>query len=270
VVTTPPPESFAEIYTNEVLGGLGTNILLFATISGAAYAYFYYQRARAIELSALRLDQQLSEARLEALRSQLNPHFLLNALNSIAMLARDGLQAEAVRMIAGLSELLRYALDDARPQTVTLQEEIDFVTRYLAIEQVRFGERLQIEVDVDEQLLTEQVPSLAVHTLVENAIRHGISQRRGTGVVRVTATSRDVPARMVIEVSDNGVGLTAARDGSRGIGLANTRARLHELYGTTAALTIVDRETMEHQPGVIATLTLPRAERTVLADAVHA
>lgn len=258
-----PGMSFAAAYRQEALAAMGTSILMFCMISGIAYCVFYYAQARENGIAAARLSGQLSQARLEALRAQLNPHFLFNAMNSIAMLARRGDQAAAVRMVAGLSDLLRYSLDEARPQVVTLRDELEFVTRYLEIEHVRFGDQLRVVLDVDETLMDAEVPSLAVQTLVENAVRHGLSNRAGMCEIRVGAVV--VGGALTLTIRDNGAGPDpSATNGSaagRGVGISNTRARLRELYGDEGALELARAE----GGGAVATLRLPWSDAPLLA-----
>ena len=174
----------------------------------------------------------LVEARMDALTSQMNPHFLFNALNSISSLTR--LDPELARlMIQKLSNILRRLL--RRQETFTsLSEELSFIDDYLDIEVVRFGdEKLQIAKEVDESTLEMQVPSMMLQPIVENSIRHGLSARLAGGVVRIRSTRRD--GRLLLEVEDNGVGMlgeTLAQAAGRGIGLSNVQERLWVLYGT--------------------------------------
>jgi NO-binding membrane sensor protein with MHYT domain/GAF domain-containing protein len=193
-----------------------------------------YTEARQAHDQAVRasqLESQLMQARLEALRAQLNPHFLFNALNTVAMLVRRKANDDALRAVVSLSEVLRRALAGQGSQEVTLREELTLVEHYLQVEQLRFRDRLSVDVDVDAELLDARVPGLVLQPLVENAVRHGVARRAGHGRVEIAA--RQVAGRLLLQVSDNGPGFPdgweAAASGR--VGLANTRERLARLYG---------------------------------------
>ncbi len=200
-----------------------------------AHALRFYERAKARERRESELESRLVEARLQALRMQLNPHFLFNTLNSIASLVSEQPKA-AEEMIEALSDLLRLALNASDRQEVTVREELHFLDQYLHIEQTRFGERLCIEKQIDAGALDGLVPILILQPLAENAIRHGIENQIAPGLVRITVER--MGDRLRLEVADNGRG---ARNGpllklKEGVGLSNTRARLKELYGRHASL----------------------------------
>jgi signal transduction histidine kinase len=219
-----------------VFGPLPHNVLVYVAIVGLTYAIWYYEHFRDREILAAQLGAQLTQARLDALRAQLNPHFLFNAMNSIAMLVRSSHNGEAVRMLAGLSDLLRWALDDSLPQQIPLSRELEFIDRYLSIEQVRFQNRLRVAKDIDERALPMLVPTLLLQPLVENAVRHGIGQRRSAGELRIAArVDRD---ELTIEIRDDGPGLTqtSRSRASGGVGLRNTEARLAAVYGDAWSL----------------------------------
>jgi LytS/YehU family sensor histidine kinase len=189
------------------------------------------RRAHDAELRASRLESQLAQARLEALRAQLNPHFLFNALHTIAMLVRREANADALRGIVGLSQLLRQVLDRRAAPEVSLGEELALVEHFLAIEQLRYPDRLRVRIRVEPGVLEAQVPNLLLQPLVENAVRHGVGRRRDAGIVEIVARRRR--DALALEVRDDGPGLP---DGWRpedgcGLGLANTRERLQRLYG---------------------------------------
>ncbi|MEP6692120.1 MAG: histidine kinase, partial [Gemmatimonadaceae bacterium] len=168
-------------------------------------------------------------ARLDALRVQLNPHFLFNALNAISTLVVDGRATEAASMIARLADLLRSTLERPDGDEVPARVELDLVRRYLDIEQVRLGHRLQVEVAVGAGAMNGRVPSLLLQPIVENAVRHAIAPREEGGRIVVTATRVD--GRLCLSVDDDGAGLAAARPNGTGIGVANTRERLAHRYG---------------------------------------
>ena len=193
------------------------------------------KKAANLQLRASQLQTQLTDARLEALRTQLQPHFLFNTLNSIMVLLRKGNYAEAEDMLSGVAELLRCAFDSHTPAEVPLHQEIDFIRRYLKIEQIRFGDRLRVEYELAEQALNTAVPTFVLQPVVENAIRHGISRMRNGGRLHIRAAICE--QNVVLEVTDSGAGPNShpSIQNGRGIGLGNLRARLAQLYGTTSS-----------------------------------
>ncbi|HEX2205407.1 MAG TPA: sensor histidine kinase [Longimicrobium sp.] len=216
-----------------------SGIVVYWAMVGTFAALDYHRRLRDRELEAARLaaraaqlEASVTQARLDALRMELNPHFLFNTLNSVAGLARRGDGDAAVEVLATLGELLRITLGQ-RAQEVPLAEELDFLRRYLQIERVRFHDRLTVEMDVPAELLHLAVPSLVLQPLVENAVRHGVAKSPGPGRVAVRAF-RDGES-LVLEVSDTGAGFDGERR-SGGVGLANVAERLAQLYGARAAL----------------------------------
>jgi two-component system LytT family sensor kinase len=194
---------------------------------GVAHAIAYYGRLREREIESSRLAGLLARAQLEILRGQLDPHFLFNALNSIATLSRKD-PASAERMTLQLASLLRVSLECVDAQEVPLEKELAFLQNYLEIQQTRFRDRLTIELHIDTNLLAVPVPSLLLQPLVENAIRHGIARSAARGLIGITA-ARD-GGFVKIEVTDNGLGMPQGL-GEEGFGLRNTRARLEQLYG---------------------------------------
>ena len=226
-----------------LLSALPAEALAYFAILGAGYGVTLWQRLRARELAEARLSAQLAEARLATLRMQLHPHFLFNSLNAIDVLVRDHETAGASRMLTLLAGLLRDALRVDGRDEVSLREELDFTGRYLAIEQVRYSDRLTVRYQVDELLLDAAVPCFVVQPLVENALRHGMAPRARAGTLEVGA--RAAGDHVELWVRDDGVGLAATpRAITPGVGLANTRARLE----------VVDAA----GGGVLATITLPR------------
>jgi two-component system, LytTR family, sensor kinase len=182
-----------------------------------------------------RLNEELSKAQLAALRRQMEPHFMFNTLNSIAGLVRDHRNEAAVSMIVGLSEFLRRATEDSHRSQVTLAEEVEYLQRYVDIQKVRFGDRLQVIVDVPADLLDAQVPNLLLQPLVENAIKHGIAKRVVGGNVRVTGVRKDGCVRL--SVYNDGPSLPDDwHTSSAGVGLANLRTRLKILHGDGSEL----------------------------------
>ena len=211
----------------------------FWAVLGVAHAFTFYQRAAARERRGAELEAHLTQARLEALRMQLNPHFLFNTLNSIASLVHDD-PAAADGMIGSLSELLRLSLNASDRQEVTLREELHFLDQYLHIEQARFGDRLRVEKDLAPAALDTLVPILILQPLVENAVKHGLESRLAPGVIAIAASQ--VGDALRLQVADNGRGLTPGQAPREGVGLGNTRSRLRELYGPAANLTARGRE----------------------------
>jgi signal transduction histidine kinase len=203
--------------------------LVYWLIFGAWQAHQYYQRYLAGELRVERLERSFSEARLNALRMQLDPHFLFNALNTISsQVERDPKLARG--MIGHLGDLLRLSLESKDRQEVPLAEEVAFLDHYLAIQKTRFGDHLSIEIRIAPEVKYASVPCLFLQPLVENAIRHGISQRSSGGTVIVSA--QQVANRLEIRVLDDGVGLPAGwrLDTAAGLGLSVTRERIAGLH----------------------------------------
>jgi two-component system, LytTR family, sensor kinase len=205
------------------------NWLIYWLILGAWQAHHYYDHYIASELRLERLERTFSEARLNALRMQLEPHFLFNALNTISsQVERDPKLARG--MIEHLGDLLRLSLESKDRQEIPLAEEMAFLEHYLAIQKIRFGDNLRIETQIAPEVKYASVPCLFVQPLVENAIRHGISRRASGGTVIVSA--HRVGNRLDIRVLDDGVGLPAGwtLENSGGVGLSVTRQRVAGLY----------------------------------------
>jgi two-component system LytT family sensor kinase len=239
--------------------GYHQDVLTYWTILGAQCAYGWYRRyeerrqaALRLELRSSQLERQLAEAHLRALKMQLQPHFLFNTLNTIMVLVRQQKGRDAEEMLARLSDLLRCVLDDVQAQEVPLSRELEYLQLYLSIEQVRFQDRLRVEVAADPEVLDAVLPHMALQPIVENAIRHGIGRSSTAGSISITACR--VNDSVEIRIQDDGPGLASA-NGSKagGIGLANTRARLHEMYGDAASLKVENGEC----GGVVAIMTLP-------------
>src|SRR5262249_1268645 len=218
---------------------------------GVAHALRFYERARVRELREAELESRLAQARLEALRMQLHPHFLFNTLNSIASLVHDQPQV-AEEMIESLSELLRVTLNHSDRQEVTVREELEFLDGYLRIEQTRFGERLRVEQRIDPDVGDAMVPTLVLQPLVENAVRHGIEKQIAPGCISITIERAG--ANLRLRVNDNGRGCQTARPKLKeGVGLSNTRSRLKELYGESGLLELQSGGS----GGFLATVTIP-------------
>lgn len=214
-----------------ILDTLPTNALVYWSILGAGYALEYYRRFRDRELRAAHLESRLARAQLDVLRMQLHPHFLFNTLHTISVLVREGDNETADRVIARLSELLRLSIDLEATNEVPLSRELEILSAYLDIQQTRFQERLRVSIDVDATARGGLVPTLILQPLVENSIRHGIGHRETGGCVSIVG--RRVGDHLEMTIRDDGPGMvTSASTGSGGVGLANTRARLEQLYGS--------------------------------------
>ncbi|MFN2567443.1 MAG: sensor histidine kinase [Gemmatimonadaceae bacterium] len=246
------------------------DLMVYVAVVAAGFARDYFRRyqARREEANRLRaqaaeLHAQLAEARLAALRTQLNPHFLFNTLHAVSTLVERDPRGVR-RMIARLSELLRTSLEEGDEQEVPLEKELAFLNRYLEIMEIRFQGRLEVDVRADGAVMDALVPTLILQPLVENAVKHGVSKIAGTGVIEIRAF-RDED-RLVLRVRDNGPGLEPDADGSRedGVGLANTRARLEQLYGLEQGLTL---RPAPLGVGLVAEVTLPYHTRADLRAA---
>ena len=201
--------------------------------SSAYFAIKYARIFREVRERALKATAMAHEAQLKMLRYQLNPHFLFNTLNAISTLILERDTELANRMVTRLSSFLRYSLDSDPMQRTTVRQEINALRLYLDIEQVRFEDRLRLELDISPDAETALIPGLLLQPLVENAIKHGISHLEERGVLRIAA--RVFAGELLLEISDNGPGVELVDGelpGARGVGLQNTRDRLRELYGT--------------------------------------
>lgn len=228
---------FVESVRNWFLGGLPFTVLGYAAVVGVCYTLASRERLRRQERDAARLAQQLSEAQLTALRSQLQPHFLFNSLNAITALVRDGDTERAVEALTVLSEILRVVLRAGATHEVSLAEEVAFTRDYLAIERMRFPDRLRVSFDIPPELLDAAVPTFILQPFVENAIKHGLMERRAGGCISVHACTEGQQLRLVVR--DDGDGLANGPSAAvGGLGIANTRARLARLYGEHASLAV--------------------------------
>jgi hypothetical protein len=213
------------------------NLLVYWVIIAVSQASEYYRKFRERELSALELEKRLAQAKLQALQMQLNPHFLFNSLHSVSALMHRDVEA-ADRMITQLGDLLRAALANSGTQEVPLRQELDFLQRYLEIEQTRFGDRLAVTMKIAPETLDARVPNLILQPLVENAIRHGIEPHAKPGRIELRAHRQD--GLLALEVCDSGAGLRGGAPATEGVGLSNTRARLRELYGAAHQFELQD------------------------------
>jgi two-component system LytT family sensor kinase len=217
--------------------GLVWSWVVYWVIFGAIQTFRYYEHYRASELRLERMERNFSQARLNALRMQLDPHFLFNALNTVSSQVERNPRL-ARTMIEHLGDLLRLSLDARDRQEIPLAEELAFLDHYLAIQKIRFAENLRIEIQVTPDVKYALVPCLIVQPLVENAIRHGISRRASGGAVTVTA--RHGPGQLEIRVADDGVGLPTGwtLETSSGMGLSVTRDRIMGLYPGNSSFSV--------------------------------
>jgi two-component system, LytTR family, sensor kinase len=250
---------------------MGDAILAYLVILGAVSMWDYYHRfqekaqaAAALEIERAGLRASLSEARLEALQSQLQPHFLFNALHALSTLILDKETEAANDMVTQLSRFLRMTLDHANSPTIPLAVELQFLDAYLRIQKQRFRDRLQVRMEIDDRARPAGVPSLILQPLVENSIRHGIGLKPGAGLIAVRAVVEG--ARLRLEVQDDGRGLTRKGAGAEGTGLSNIRERLTRLYPEDHTFRLEDAP----GGGTLAVIDIPyrpmEAEADVLAQ----
>ena len=227
----PPPALFFGF-------GFLDDLMVYFAVLGAGVARDYFLRYQARLEETARLQALLTQARLDALRSQLNPHFLFNTLNAVsALVERDPRGVR--RMIARLSNLLRYTLEESAEQEVPLTRELDLLSEYVDLMQIRFQGKLNVAMHVDDSARGAMVPSLILQPLVENAIKHGTSHLAGGPMGEIEIRARRAADDLRVSVVDNGPGPTAAvaSDGT-GVGLSNTTARLRQMYGAAASVTL--------------------------------
>lgn len=215
------------------------DFIIYFTGLAIGYGVAGHRRARSSELRHSQLDAELARAQLEALRLQIQPHFLFNTLHSIAALMRRRRNERALEMLLGLSELLRATLEHPERQRIPLSEELRFARLYVDIQRARFADRLTVAYEIDEACLEAPVPALILQPLLENAIRHGIAPRAAPGNIVIAAGARD--GRLRLAVDDDGVGLPEGSEIRDGIGLGNTRSRVARLYGGEASVDLCRR-----------------------------
>lgn len=208
---------------------LHSNLFVYALIVGIQHLADYYQRYRAREVKASQMAARLTEAQLQVLRMQLQPHFLFNTLNAISTLIHKDAEA-ADRMLVRLGDLLRHTLTSSGCPQVSLKQEVELLERYLEIERIRFSDRLNVRLEIEPTVLEAQIPSFILQPLVENAIRHGIAPRAAAGTIEIRV--RRNQDCLEVYVRDNGCGLPQEPAIKEGIGLTNTRALLQQLYGS--------------------------------------
>jgi sensor histidine kinase YesM len=255
--------SIPQLYSSDILFNLPTGFMSYGTIFLVSYVIGYYRRHQEEELKITRLKAELAqaqlqvtEAQLQALKMQMHPHFLFNTLNSISALLDEDVDA-ADQMLARLGDLLRMTLENSGAQEVTLQEELEFLRCYLEIEQVRFHDRLTVNMHIEPETLDARIPNLILQPIVENAIKHGIVSRIAPGRIEISA--RRSGDTLQLQVKDNGPGLHQGESPSgrvkEGLGLANTRARLEQMY--RAGYRFEMRDVADPEGGLQVTLEVP-------------
>jgi two-component system LytT family sensor kinase len=251
LVPSPTEPLGLQMLIGQFRGRIYTQMVIYAGIVGAGHAFVMYGRWREQADRAARLEAQLADSRLSALRAQLHPHLLFNSLHAVASLVRETRNAEAVKLIADLGHLLRTVLDTNRVWH-SVADELALVRTFFDIQRVRFEDRLVTTIDVDPDATNTLVPVLLIQPLVENALRHGLADKVGVGHVRVfVRRTRD---HLTVRVEDDGVGATEPlTSGAIGTGLTNLRARLDTLYEGHAAMTTGPRD----GGGFVVSLTLP-------------
>jgi LytS/YehU family sensor histidine kinase len=244
---------FFTFFIDQFSSQFHVELMVYVMIIGISYSYDYYQRYRERDLRAAQLESQLTLSQLQVLKMQLHPHFLFNTINGIVGLVRDKKNKAAISMLVGLSDLLRQSLRNSREQEVSLREELAFLELYLDLEQMRFSDRLKIQININPEILDAVVPSLVLQPLVENSIRHGIAKRINSGLIEIDASTKD--QILTIRIRDDGPGLPEnwRIEESDGIGLGNTRERLYQLYGSEFGLVLRSNE----GHGTEAILSLP-------------
>jgi len=227
--------TFVDTWTTSLTFQVLTFLIVYALILTVTYVVDARESMARQLTETARLNEELSKAQLAALRRQMEPHFMYNTLNSIAGLVRDQRNDAAVSMIVGLSEFLRRFSQDSHRSQVALQEEVEYLQRYLDIQKVRFGERLQVSVDIPAELLRAQVPNLLLQPLVENAIKPGIAKRVAVGTVRVAGACHN--GNLCLSVYNDGPSLpTDWQTAQSGVGIGNLRTRLQILHGGESEL----------------------------------
>ena len=240
-ISRAPNVAWTTYIQRQYLTNLDWALMTYSAIAGLSYALGYQRESQAREIKAAKLEARLAEARLKTLETQLHPHFLFNTLHAISTLVHTQPDA-ADRMISRLSDLLRITFSRSDAARVPLHEELEFLQKYLEIEQTRFQGRLTVSYEVDPDTLDAEVPRLILQPLVENAIKHGLAPRSEPGTIRIAAGREGDVLRLVVH--DDGVGLSGGARAKLhgGVGLSNTRDRLQCLYGSAHALEFSEAE----------------------------
>jgi two-component system, LytTR family, sensor kinase len=246
------------LYPQKLLWGMfiwnfQSGIVVYWLLLIISHALYYYYRYREREMRAAQLEAYLAQAQLQALKMQLQPHFLFNTLNSISALIHKDSEA-ADKMVTRLGDFLRLTLKDTGEPEVTLQQELEFLKCYLEIERIRFQDRLTIDIDIEPETINALLPNLILQPIVENAIRHGIATRIAPGHIEIKTERKN--GLLCTKVKDNGPGLQLDKTSGKlkeGVGLANTRVRLERLYGQSHRFELVNAP----EGGLVVTLEIP-------------
>lgn len=257
VADSPWDQGVSNAFVMSLIFGFHTGVIAYWIVLGVQAAFMYHgkfqereQQALKLELHASELRAQVAQAQLGALKMQLQPHFLFNTLNAIVVLVRQGRQSKAEEALTRLSDLLRAVLDDLDAQEVPLSRELEYLRLYLAIEQMRFSDRLKVRIEADPEVLDALVPQLALQPIVENAVKHGISRCSASGSIEINVSR--MGDMLEVTISDDGPGFSHEQvTRGHGVGLSNLRARLLRLYGAAAQLGI------ESKQGTVVTLRVP-------------
>jgi two-component system, LytTR family, sensor kinase len=250
-----PLDPFTHLWLYKFSNAFLGSMILYIAILAFSYVLQSRERLARQQTEAASLCAQLSQAQLDALRRQIEPHFLFNALNAISGLVREQQNDAAVTMIAGLSDFLRRVVKDSDRQQVPLGEELEFLQKYLDIQKVRFAERLQVSVEVPRELFPAEVPTLILQPIVENAIKHGIGRRAHGGIIRITGSRSN--GMLTLNVYNDGPNLPVGREKSQvGVGMSNLGTRLQSLYGNKFELKIRNCD----PDGVEVSISLPFQE----------
>jgi two-component system, LytTR family, sensor kinase len=251
---SPGPPPFVSLWRDTFYGELFQSVCLYAALAAISYILDSRERLVRQQIETAHLNEQFSQAQLDVLRRQIEPHFLFNALNAIAGLVRENRNASALTMIVGLSDFLRKVVEGAGRQQVPLSDEVQFLRQYLDIQKARFQDRLQVRFDIPKELFPMQVPSLILQPIVENAVKHGIAKQARGGWLRVTASRSD--GQLTLCVYNDGPPLPVDWEKSNsGIGISNVRARLRTMYGDGFGLSLRNQG-----EGVEASLSFPVRE----------
>jgi two-component system, LytTR family, sensor kinase len=253
---TPGPDPFPHLWMQKFYNGLLSDVILYSFVVLVGHMLDSQRQLAFQQVETARLNEQLSKVQLNALRRQIEPHFLFNTLNAIAGLVREERNDAAVSMIAGVSDFLRRVLEDSDRQQVPLEEELEFTKKYLNIQKARFAERLQFSVEVPAELLAAQVPSLILQPMVENAIKHGIAKRVQGGAILIAASRAN--GTITLRVSNDGPRLPSGWEKSQsGIGILNVQTRLRSLYGDAFELSMRNRDPEGVETSISVPFTVP-------------
>jgi two-component system, LytTR family, sensor kinase len=249
---SPQPDSFLPLFASKFSNGILYYIILYVMVLLVGYMLDSREQFARQQAERAQLNEQLMKAQLEALRRQIEPHFLFNTLNAIAGLVREKNNDTALSMIVELSDFLRRVVNASDQQQVPLSEELAFTQKYLAIQKIRFADRLQFSVEVPSELFSASVPILILQPMVENAVKHGVAKRVHGGSIRIAAASAN--GALMLTIYNDGPGLSlSGEEGHRGVGISNVHTRLKNLYGNSFEFHL--RNCNSH--GVEASLSLP-------------